>query len=229
MKFLLIEHNVRTASRIKRILEDEGYSCLIASDGIQGRKMVLKTSWDFIILNRTLPQLTGVELCSNIRNQNNEVPIIMLTDVKHRNKMAEGFEAGADDCLLLPVDAYELLTRITVLMKRKGIETGSRALLTYIDLEMNLDSRIVKRGGIEINLTPREFSLLEYMMRNRGKVLSREEIAQNVWQVATAPKTNFVDVYITYLRRKIDKKFSAKLIHTKHWMGYVFKVDDIAA
>jgi DNA-binding response OmpR family regulator len=228
MKILLIEHRVRVIKRIKEALEEEGYTCILAMDGVTGRNMVLKTHCDFVILDSELPKVNGIELCGTIRKLNGEIPILLLIGDKPGDKMTEGFNAGADDCLLIPFDMNELKVRVKVLEKRKvAIASPNNNILVYSDLEMNLDTRFVKRSGKEINLTPREFSLLEYLMRNKGKILSREEIAQNVWNTKLTARASFVNVYVTYLRRKIDKDFPNKLIHTKHWMGYVFKTEDV--
>ncbi len=227
MKFLLVENKVRITKRIQQILADDGHTCLLASDGMAGRKMVQGAHFDFLLINSDLPKLNGIDLCKCIRGLKPDIPIIILASSKMADNMSAAFDAGADDCLLQPFDLRELLVRIHALMKRKHLaEPEQRPVLTYADVEMNLDTRIVKRNGTEINLTPREFALLEYLLRNTGKILSRAELAQHVWNTPLVSGANFVDVYITYLRKKVDKPFSVKLIHTKHWQGYVFRVED---
>ncbi len=227
MKILLVESKIRIARRIQESLEKEGHTVLLASDGQLGRKLMLSTNVDCVIINSELPKLNGIDLCRNIRSLKPEAIILMIFPSENAAAMSGGFDSGADDCLLQPLDTAELLARLNALMKRKiGNEAEIPKVIVYAGVELNLDNRTVKREGIEINLTPKEFLLLEYLMRNQGRVLLREEIAQNVWSTKLQPGMNFVDVYINYLRKKIDKPFSVKLIHTKHWVGYIFQVPE---
>jgi DNA-binding response OmpR family regulator len=168
--------------------------------------------------------MNGYDLCKNIRSKNAQVPVIMLTALSALSDKIEGYDAGADDYILKPFEFKELLMKIRVLLKRtvnQNIPTGS--LLKAADLEMNLDTKEVKRGDTAINLTAKEFQLLEYLMRNKNRVVSRSDIAVNVWDIDFDTNTNVIDVYINYVRNKIDKKFDRKLIHTQVGMGYILK------
>jgi DNA-binding response OmpR family regulator len=178
-----------------------------------------------IITDIILPKVNGIELCKHIRKARPHIPIIMLTALGTTDDKVEGFDAGADDYLVKPFDFRELHARIKTLLKRnKGNSDISHiTILNYGDLEMNLLTKIVKRAEKEIDLTPKEFKLLEYMMKNIERVLSRTEIAEKVWGTHFDTGTNFIDVYINYLRKKIDKDYPDKLIHTKSGMGFIFK------
>jgi DNA-binding response OmpR family regulator len=159
-----------------------------------------------------------------IRNKNAQVPVIMLTALSSLNDKIEGYDAGADDYVIKPFEFKELLMKIRVLLKRtshQNIPVGTT--LKAADLEMNLDSKEVKRGDTAINLTAKEFQLLEYLLRNKNRVVSRSDIAVNVWDIDFDTNTNVIDVYINYVRNKVDKKFEPKLIHTQVGMGYILK------
>jgi DNA-binding response OmpR family regulator len=171
-----------------------------------------------------LPNLNGIELCREIRAVNQTIPIILLTALGTTDDKVDGFDAGADDYLVKPFDFRELLVRIRAVMNRKNgsVQTGG-FILSYADLELNNQTKTVTRLGKTINLTPKELKLLEYMMQNCERVLSRAEIADKVWDTHFDTGTNFIDVYINYLRKKIDKDFTNKLIHTKPGLGFIFK------
>ena len=155
------------------------------------------------------------------------MPIIMLTALGTTDDKVEGFDAGADDYLVKPFDFRELLVRIRALLNRKNNPFKTNNPIEYADVEMNLQTKTVKRAGQEIQLTPKEFNLLKYMLENRERVLSRAEIAEHVWDTHFDTGTNFIDVYISYLRNKIDRNFKSRLIHTKPGMGFIFKADEI--
>lgn len=177
-----------------------------------------------MILDINLPGLNGYELCRQIRNHNQQVPVLMLTALNTTDDKVEGFDAGADDYMIKPFEFKELLVRIRALLKRSLTQqVPSGNLLRVGDLEMNLDSKEVKRDGQKITLTAKEFQLLEYLMRNRNRVVSRADIAVSVWDIDFDTKTNVIDVYVNYLRNKIDRNFSHKLIHTQVGMGYILK------
>ncbi|PTS96139.1 DNA-binding response regulator [Pedobacter sp. HMWF019] len=223
-RFLLIEDDYRIAELIKRGLEEAGFETELASDGLEGKRLALSYTYSLIITDIILPGISGLDLCKQIREVNPDVPIIMLTALGTTDDKVEGFDAGADDYLVKPFEMRELLVRIRSLMKRNRVnERTDGFILKLADLEMNLYTKIVKRNQVEISLTPKEFKLLEYMMQNQGKVLSRVEIAENVWETHFDTGTNFIDVYINYLRKKVDKEFSKKLIHTKSGMGFILK------
>ncbi len=224
MNILVVEDDERVAGLIKRGLEEQGYVVTPAFDGQMGRKLALQNEYSLIILDIILPKMNGLDLCQEIRLAKPEVPIIMLTALGTTDDKVEGFDAGADDYLVKPFDLRELHVRLRALLKRNSSTVQTQGfLLKYADLEMYLENKTVTRGGKEINLTPKEFKLLEYMMRNSGKLMTRAEIAEKVWETTFDTGTNFIDVYINYLRKKIDKDFSVKLIHTKSGMGFVFK------
>ncbi|HWV74020.1 MAG TPA: response regulator transcription factor [Pseudosphingobacterium sp.] len=224
MEILIIEDEARIAQLIQRGLEESGYKATVAYDGLLGKKLALQNSYDLIITDIILPKLSGIDLCREIKELNPDLPIIMLTALGTTDDKVEGFDAGADDYLVKPFDFRELEARIKVLLKRKDNTSGiTSAILRVGDLEMNLHSKIVKRKDNEISLTPKEFKLLEYMIRNKDRVLPRVEIADKVWDTTFDTGTNFIDVYINYLRKKIDKDYEIKYIHTKPGMGFIFK------
>jgi len=226
MKILIIEDDQRVAELIQRGLNEFGYQTIIAYDGYVGKKLALQGDIDLIIMDIILPKINGLDLCRELRLQLPDLPIIMLTALGTTDDKVEGFDAGADDYLVKPFEIRELIARIKAVMKRKSAKTTSYGfILRYADLEMNLHTKEVKRGNVEIKLTPKEFKLLEYMLLNKEKVLSRTEISEKVWDTHFDTGTNFIDVYINYLRKKIDKEFDKKLIHTKPGMGFILKAE----
>jgi DNA-binding response OmpR family regulator len=209
---------------IKRGLEEQSFTATVAYDGLMGKKLALEQDYDLVITDIILPKLDGLELSKQLRAAKPDVPIIMLTALGTTDDKVEGFDAGANDYLVKPFDFRELHVRIRELLKRKSpLNHKTGILLKVADLEMNLQNKTVKRGNTEISLTPKEFNLLEYMMQNSGRVLSRAEIAEKVWNTTFDTGTNFIDVYINYLRKKIDKEYPVKLIHTKSGMGFILK------
>ncbi|MEA5259890.1 response regulator transcription factor [Arcicella aquatica] len=224
MNILIIEDDERIASLVKRGLEENDYTVTLAYDGMMGKKLALQNDYDLIITDIILPKLNGLELCKDIRAAKPNTLIIMLTALGTTDDKVEGFDAGADDYLVKPFDFRELHVRIRALTKRQSSKTGHQGfILKYTNLELNNQTKTVSRSGIDITLTPKEFKLLEYMMRNAERILSRTEIAEKVWDTHFDTGTNFIDVYINYLRKKIDKDFEPKLIHTKSGMGFIFK------
>ncbi|HLV50367.1 MAG TPA: response regulator transcription factor [Flavobacterium sp.] len=226
MNILIIEDDTRIAELIQRGLQEQGFVPTLAYDGLSGKKLALQNDYDLIITDIILPKMDGLDLCKEIRQSKPDMPIIMLTALGTTDDKVEGFDAGADDYLVKPFEMRELLVRIRALLKRHN-KTANNAgnTLKYADLEMNLHTKIVKRNGQEISLTPKEFNLLEYMLQNPERVLSRVEIAEKVWDTHFDTGTNFIDVYINYLRKKIEKDFDKKLIHTKSGMGFILKVE----
>lgn len=225
-KILIIEEEERVATIVKRDLEEHNYQVTVARNGISGKHLALSHDFDLIITDIILPQIDGLGLCKEIRARKLAIPIIMLSALGTTDDKIESFEAGADDYLVKPFELRELHVRIRALLKRKTGNTNAyHALLKYADLEFNLHTKIVKRNTREISLTPKEMKLLQYLMENPERVLSRIEIAENVWDISFDSGTNFIDVYIYYLRKKIDKNFDIKLIRTKPGLGFVFKQD----
>jgi two-component system copper resistance phosphate regulon response regulator CusR len=225
-KILIVEDEVKIANSLKKGLEENGYHADAAYDGIIGKKLFMANKYDLLVLDINLPGINGFQLCQEVRAVNAHVPIIMLTALNTTDDKVEGFTAGADDYMVKPFEFKELLLRIRALLKRsmnQQVPTGN--LLSVADLTMNLDSKEVIRSGKKINLTAKEFQLLEYFLRNRNRVVSRADIAVQVWDIDFDTQTNVIDVYVNYLRNKIDKDFPSKLIHTHVGMGYMLKED----
>ena len=221
MKILLVEDEDRLASFIRKGISAEGYEVEVAYDGHMGLSLFRKNSYDIILLDVNLPHINGFELCQLIRADNETVPVLMLTALDSLADKADGFNAGADDYLAKPFEFQELLLRLRALTRRSG--TKPKQVLQLADLELNLDRKTVTRAGQRIDLTTREYSLMEYLMLNKGKIISRVDISERVWSLDFDSSTNVIDVYISYLRKKIDKGFSTKLLHTIVGMGYVLR------
>lgn len=224
---LIIEDEQKIADTLKVGLMENGYYAETAYDGSIGKRLFFSRKFDLILLDINLPGINGYDLTKMIRERNTDVPIIMLTSLSTLNNKIDGYDAGADDYIVKPFEFRELLVKIRVLLKRTGnrhIPVGN--ILKAADLSLNLETKEVKRANDRISLTAKEFQLLEYLMRNKNKVLSRAEIAVNVWDIDFDTNTNVIDVYISYLRNKIDKPYSEKLIQTQVGMGYMLKVNE---
>lgn len=203
MEILVIEDEQRVANLIKRGLEEQDFKVTLAFDGEMGKKLALSKPYDLIITDIILPKINGLDLCKEIRSIHPFIPIIMLTALGTTDDKVEGFDAGADDYLVKPFELRELHVRIRALLKRNNLAvTNQSCILKYADLELNNKTKTVIRSGIEISLTPKELKLLEYMMRNSERVLPRTEIAEKVWDAHFDTGTNFIDVYINYLRKR---------------------------
>jgi len=221
-KILLVEDEQKVASFVKRGMEENGFILEVAYDGFVGYNMFRAQEFDAVILDINLPYKNGIELCREIRSSDSKIPILMLTALGTTEDKITGLESGADDYLVKPFEFGELLARIRSLLRRSR-NTNEERVLKYLDLEMNLNTYQVKRGDKKIELTQKEFALLEYLLRNRGRVLSRVDIAAKIWEITFDTGTNVIDVYINFLRKKIDKDFSPKLIHTQTGVGYVLR------
>jgi len=222
MHILVIEDDQRVSNLIKRGLEESGFQVTQAFDGELGKKLALRNGFDLIISDIILPKISGTDLCREIRAQRKSLPIIMLTALGTTDDKVEGFDAGADDYLVKPFEMRELIARVQALLKRYNNNIfQTETTLSLADLEMNLETKEVKRKEMTIKLTPKEFKLLEYLLINKKRVVSRAEIAQNVWDTHFDTGTNFIDVYINYLRKKVDKSYEVKLIHTISGMGFI--------
>ncbi|MCI7358725.1 MAG: response regulator transcription factor [Parabacteroides sp.] len=219
---LIVEDEKRVADLLKIGLEENGYQTIVAYDGAMGLRLFQSNSFQLVISDIILPKLDGFELCKEIRKVNERIPILMLTALGSADDKLEGFDAGADDYMVKPFDFRELNARVKVLLKRNA-ETVVRPpeQITYADLSVNLNLREVTRNNIAIKLSPKEYNLLLYMLENAEKVITRVEIAEKVWNTHFDTGTNFIDVYINYLRKKIDKDFGKKLIHTKPGVGFI--------
>ncbi|MBL0884419.1 MAG: response regulator transcription factor [Chitinophagaceae bacterium] len=223
-KILIVEDEKKIATTLEKGLTENGYHVDLAFDGLIGKRLFESNNYDLLILDINLPGMNGYDLCKSIRNTNQHIPIIMLTAMNTTEDKIEGLDTGTDDYIIKPFEFKELLVRIRALLKRtmnQQLPTGN--ILKVADLEMNLDTKEVKRAEQPITLTAKEFQLLEYFMRNRNRVLSRADIAERVWEIDFDTQTNVIDVYVNYLRNKIDKKFDTRLIHTQVGMGYVMK------
>ena len=223
MRILLVEDEKNVAAFIKKGLEEETYAVDIAEEGPEGLLMATETDFDLIILDVMLPGMNGIELCKTLRTKGIIKPILMLTAVDSVERKVDGLESGADDYLVKPFAFSELIARIKALLRRTPSIVSE---LSLNDLRIDLFSRRVFRGGREVVLTQKEFSLLEYLLRNKGRVLSRTQIIENVWGYDFSPGTNIVDVHIKSLREKVDSDFERKLIHTVRGTGYIMKVDN---
>lgn len=224
MNILIIEDDLRIAELTQRVLQEEGFGTTVVPDGLSGKNLALKEDFDLLIIDVMLPKMKGLDVCKQIRQVKPDVPIIILTALGTTDDKVEGFDSGADDYLVKPFEIRELLARIRALLNRyQKKQKSTSSSLSYADISMNLDSKMVYRNGVEINLTPKEFKLLEYMLRNPERVLLRTEIAEEFWDTHFDTGTNFIDVYINYLRKKIEKNFDRKLIHTKSGMGFILK------
>ncbi|GAB3342439.1 response regulator transcription factor [Larkinella ripae] len=224
---LIVEDDRRIAQNISRGLMEEGYQTEVAYEGYNGRDLALREPFDLVILDINLPGLNGYEICRNVRAEKPHLPIIMLTALGEIEDKVEGLKRGADDYLVKPFDLRELNARIAACFRRQELLDKSAVdeLLRVANLEINVSTKQVKRGNTPVDLTAREFALLEYLVRNRGRVVSKMDLAEKVWSLNFDPGTNVVEVYINYLRKKIDRDFEPKLIHTRAGMGYVLKVE----
>ena len=221
---LIVEDEQKIADTLKLGLTENGYHVDVAYDGTIGLKLFETYPFNLVVLDINLPGINGYELCRRIRAKNAHVPVILLTALSSLDDKIEGYDSGADDYIIKPFEFKELLMKIRVLLKRtthQNIPTGN--VLKAGDLEMNLDSKEVKRNNVIIQLTAKEFQLLEYLLRNKNKVVSRADLAINVWDIDFDTNTNVIDVYINYVRNKIDKNFDQKLIQTQVGMGYILK------
>ncbi|MBD2757627.1 response regulator transcription factor [Spirosoma validum] len=223
MKLLVVEDEPKTLQAIQQGLEESQFDVDIAYDGLIARRLALKNNYAAIITDLILPGLNGYELCRQLRAEGITTPILMLTALGETDDKISGFDAGADQYLTKPFQFTELLARVRALTKRGTNVSMTAQTLRYGGVEMNLDTKSVTRDDQPIELTAREFALLEFLMRNQGRVLSKPSIAEHVWDLNFDTGTNVVEVYINYLRKKIDKNFPKKLIHTHFGMGYMFK------
>jgi two-component system copper resistance phosphate regulon response regulator CusR len=217
---LIVEDELRLAEILQKQLQESGFKADVANDGYVGKRMIENSEYDLVVLDINLPLMNGYELCKEIRKKNSKIPIIMLTALGTSENKLIGFEAGADDYVLKPFDFRELLARINVFLKRKNITAPESRKLSIADFEMDLDRKTVARAGKKIDLTSKEFALMETFLLNKNKLLSREFIIEKVWDLDFETGTNIIDVYVNYLRKKIDKDFEPKIIHTKFGFGF---------
>jgi two-component system copper resistance phosphate regulon response regulator CusR len=206
----------------KKGLEENGYEVDLAFDGRAGLELTIQNSYQVIISDIMMPHMGGLDFCKKIRAAGNETPVLLLTALDTTDDIVQGFETGADDYLAKPFAFKELLARTKSLAKRGRPSTTTR-ILTAADLIVNLDTRTATRAGKTIELTPKEFGLLEYFLVNKNKILSKKDLARDVWKIDFDTGTNMVEVYVNYLRNKIDRDFEPKLLHTQFGHGYILK------
>lgn len=221
MKILIVEDEKKVASFIKRGLEDENYQVTVSHDGIDGFKRASSGEFDLVILDCMLPKKDGIAILNELRELGNQIPVLMLTAKADTADVVSGLDAGADDYLVKPFAFAELQARVRALIRRSEQDRGAE--IRFADLRLDPVNHKVWRGQVEIVLTAKEYNLLAYMVRNAGNVLTRANIADNCWEYPFETFTNIIDVYINYLRKKVDGKFPVKLIHTVRGQGYILK------
>jgi heavy metal response regulator len=221
VRILIVEDEKKVSAFIKKGLEEETYAVDVAHDGEEGLYLASESQFDLIVLDLMLPKLNGLEVLTKLREKKVATPIILLTAKDSVEDKVTGLNKGADDYLTKPFAFSELLARVRSLLRRGSGDT--KTLLQVADLTLDLVSHKVKREDMEMELTGKEYSLLEYFMRNEGKVLTRTMIAEHVWDYNFDTFTNVIDVYINHLRKKIDKDYPKKLLHTLRGVGYVMR------
>jgi DNA-binding response OmpR family regulator len=219
MYVLVVEDERRLSQLVRRVLEEEGHTVDVAFDGEEGLALAEDGSHDVIVLDIMLPQMNGIDVCKTLRRKKVDTPVLMLTALDAVEDRVNGLDAGADDYLPKPFAFQELLARIRALSRRR-VATSDPLLLEVEDLSLDVRRRRASRNGKQIELSPKEFQLLEFMMRNQGRVLTRTQILDHLWGYDFATDSNLVDVYVAYLRRKVDKGQSRKLIRTVRGVGY---------
>ncbi|QIP13346.1 response regulator transcription factor [Spirosoma aureum] len=224
MRILIIEDEVKTVQSIKQGLEEHQWEVDVAYDGTMGFQLASRSSYALIISDIILPGMNGLELCRKLRESDVSTPILMLTALGTTDDKIVGLDAGADDYLMKPFEFRELMARVRALTRRNNSTVQTTNLLKIADLELNPDTKKVVRAGKEISLTAKEFQLLEYFLRHQGRVISKVELAERFWDLTFDTGTNIIEVYINFLRKKIDKDFDSKLLHTQIGMGYVVKL-----
>jgi DNA-binding response OmpR family regulator len=219
MYVLLVEDERRLSQLVRKVLEEEGHTVDVAFDGEEGLHMAQEGTHDVIVLDVMLPEMDGISVCRSLRQERKDTPVLLLTALDGVDDRVKGLDAGADDYLTKPFAFQELLARIRALGRRK-VEARDPQELSVDGLVMDLRKRRVRRDGENIELSPKEFILLEFMMRNHGRVLTRMQILDHLWGYDFATDSNLVDVYVAYLRRKVDKGSDRRLIRTVRGVGY---------
>jgi DNA-binding response OmpR family regulator len=224
MRILIVEDNPKMAGAIQRGLREHGYAPDVSHSGFEGEDLAAVEPYDLIVLDVMLPDRDGVDVCRNLRRRNIKTPVLMLTALSSTDDKVSGLDAGADDYLTKPFEFEELLARVRALLRRGEAVEGR--VLEMEGLQLDLYTRHAKRGDDEYELSNKEFALLEYLMRNPNRVLSRTQIAEKVWDMNFEPGSNVIDVYVSSLRKKIDRGYERELIHTIKGAGYRFGVMD---
>lgn len=223
MKVLLIDDEPKLVRSVKMGLEELQIGVDFAHDGFNGRQLAIAGRYDVIVCDVVMPQMSGLELCKQLREKNIGTPFIFLSALDQVEAKVAGLESGADDYLTKPFEFSELVARIKALTRRKRNPFQFEDMLRFMDFEMDLHTKKCSRAGIPIELTPREFALMEYLIRNHGRIISKTEIAEKVWDIDFDTSTNVIEVYVNYLRNKVDKPFEKKMIHTQFRVGYIIK------
>jgi len=223
MKLLIVEDEPNLLSILRKGFAENNNDVSVALDGKTALEMIQNYTFDVVILDVMLPDINGIEICRRLRADKNFVPVLLLTALGTSENIVTGLNAGADDYLVKPFKFGELDARVNALNRRANQETEKVDTIIIGDLEINSQAKTVKREGEPIVLTAKEFKLLYYLAKNTGRIVSRDQILDNVWDINFDMNTNVVDVYINYLRKKIDKPFTTKLIHTMKGLGYVIQ------
>ncbi len=221
-RILLVEDELKLGKVIREELNSNGYETDVAIDGLEASRLFTQHNYALVLLDINLPYKNGYVLCREFRDQNKKVPIIMLSAAGEIHDKVEAFNIGADDYIVKPFHFVELFARVKVFLKRSDLPSASDIIVVG-DMEINFLNKTVTRGGININLTAKEFTLLVLLARNKDRVISKQEILEKVWDLSFDTGTNTIEVYISFLRNKIDKPFDQKLIHTKPGFGYYIK------
>ncbi len=225
LSILLLEDDKKLASEISLFLQNQYFQCQVVNDGIKSIELFKKNHFDLLILDISVPGISGIEVCTKIRNIKNNVPILMLTALEEVNVKVKALESGADDYLVKPFHFEELLARIKALIRRYKLLSNDNEKIVIKDLEINTDAMQVRRAGKQIMLTPKEYKLLLALAKANGKTISKQTIAEEVWNINFETGTNTIEVYINFLRNKVDKDFEVKLIKTRPGFGYFLNLD----
>ncbi|HYC86333.1 MAG TPA: response regulator transcription factor [Chryseosolibacter sp.] len=223
MRVLVIEDEQAVVSFIKQGLEEQSHEVEVAYDGLIGERLALSRDYHVILLDIVIPGINGFELCKTIKAQKPQTPVMMLTTLGTTSDKVTGFEAGADDYLVKPFEFAELTARLKALSRRASQTAPAGNILHYEDLQLDTENKVAIRHNKTIMLTAKEYALLEYFIQNKGRVISRAELAEKIWDIKFDTGTNVVEVYINILRNKIDREFEKKLIHTRVGFGYFLK------
>ncbi len=225
MKVLLVEDEPKMVRSLKKGLEEHLIEVDAAMDGAAGGLLAEANDYAVIISDVMMPEMNGLDMLRQLRQNGNQTPVILLTALGQTDEKVLGFEAGADDYLTKPFEFRELLMRVRALARRpqSNYQANPSTILRFADIEMNLEKKEFLRGGQRIQLTPREFALMEYLLRNPERVIPKAEISERVWNLSFDTGTNFVEVYFNFLRKKVDRGFPKKLIHTQFRIGYVLR------
>ena len=223
-RILIVEDEIKTALSLKKGLEENDYEVDYAINGHEGLRLATTNAYNLIVSDIVMPVIDGIEFCTALRNQGITCPVLMLTALGTLGDKVNAFESGADDYLVKPFEFKELLMRIKALLKRGPLQHSTKP--AFADMELDTATKSVIREGTAIPLTAREFALIEYFLKNPGRIISKAEIAEQVWAIHFDTGTNVIEVYVNYLRNKVDKPFQQKLIHTVHGHGYILKQED---